>query len=219
MGQAEPMRRLQDHFGLTFTWDELRTGVRRELDAIPESEKPPRVLRAATSQVTDRAPSSIRELAGAVGVVMAEFPDWIEPMAATLTQERFTGPEWIFERKLDGIRLLAFKQRRRRPTVLAQPAAAELVISRGRGGDRGASAARADPRRRSYRRMGADGQRRLSRLRHPLARRTRRDDRCRSTSGARCLPRLPLRAPLARVPDDRRRRTRGSARSRRAGRA
>jgi ATP-dependent DNA ligase len=30
-------------------------------------------------------------------------------MAATLTQERFTGPEWIFERKLDGIRLLAFK--------------------------------------------------------------------------------------------------------------
>jgi bifunctional non-homologous end joining protein LigD len=37
------------------------------------------------------------------------FPDWLEPMAATLTQERFTGPEWIFERKLDGIRLLAFK--------------------------------------------------------------------------------------------------------------
>jgi bifunctional non-homologous end joining protein LigD len=38
------------------------------------------------------------------------FPEWLEPMAATLTQERFTGPEWIFERKLDGIRLLAFKQ-------------------------------------------------------------------------------------------------------------
>ena len=30
-------------------------------------------------------------------------------MAATLTQERFTGPEWIFERKFDGIRLLAFR--------------------------------------------------------------------------------------------------------------
>ena len=39
------------------------------------------------------------------------FPDWIVPMAATLTQERFTGPEWIFERKFDGIRLLAYKQR------------------------------------------------------------------------------------------------------------
>ncbi|HEY0304305.1 MAG TPA: hypothetical protein VGC44_04990, partial [Longimicrobiales bacterium] len=37
------------------------------------------------------------------------FPTWLEPMAATLTQERFTGPEWLFERKLDGIRLLAFK--------------------------------------------------------------------------------------------------------------
>jgi len=39
----------------------------------------------------------------------SRFPEWLEPMAATLTQERFTGPEWIFERKLDGIRMLAFK--------------------------------------------------------------------------------------------------------------
>ena len=38
------------------------------------------------------------------------FPDWIEPMAATLTYERFTGSDWIFERKYDGIRALAFKQ-------------------------------------------------------------------------------------------------------------
>jgi bifunctional non-homologous end joining protein LigD len=30
-------------------------------------------------------------------------------MSATLTQERFTGPEWIFERKFDGIRLIAYK--------------------------------------------------------------------------------------------------------------
>jgi len=40
---------------------------------------------------------------------MISFPEWIEPMAATLTYERFEGPEWIFERKIDGIRLLAFK--------------------------------------------------------------------------------------------------------------
>ena len=33
-------------------------------------------------------------------------------MAATLTDKRFTGPEWIFERKLDGIRLIAFKKGR-----------------------------------------------------------------------------------------------------------
>jgi bifunctional non-homologous end joining protein LigD len=37
------------------------------------------------------------------------FPEWIEPMKATLTQERFTGADWVFERKIDGIRLLAFK--------------------------------------------------------------------------------------------------------------
>jgi bifunctional non-homologous end joining protein LigD len=37
------------------------------------------------------------------------FPEWLVPMAATLTQERFTGPEWIFERKYDGIRLISYK--------------------------------------------------------------------------------------------------------------
>jgi bifunctional non-homologous end joining protein LigD len=40
---------------------------------------------------------------------MASFPEWLTPMAATLTQERFTGPDWVFERKFDGIRLLAYK--------------------------------------------------------------------------------------------------------------
>ena len=38
------------------------------------------------------------------------IPKWITPMAATLTAKRFTGPEWVFERKFDGIRLLAFRQ-------------------------------------------------------------------------------------------------------------
>jgi bifunctional non-homologous end joining protein LigD len=58
------------------------------------------------------------------------FPEWLEPMAATLTQERFTAPGWVFERKLDGIRLLAFKQgkdvrllsRNRLPQNAAYPA-------------------------------------------------------------------------------------------------
>src|SRR5436305_3030633 len=38
------------------------------------------------------------------------IPEWLEPMAATLTQDRFAGPDWLFERKFDGIRLLAYKQ-------------------------------------------------------------------------------------------------------------
>ena len=40
------------------------------------------------------------------------MPEWLVPMAATLTQERFTQPDWIFERKYDGIRILAFKRGR-----------------------------------------------------------------------------------------------------------
>jgi DNA ligase D-like protein (predicted ligase) len=59
----------------------------------------------------------------------------MEPMAATLTQERFSGPEWIFERKLDGIRLLAFKNERgvrllsrnRLPQNEAYPSVVEAV--------------------------------------------------------------------------------------------
>jgi ATP-dependent DNA ligase len=38
------------------------------------------------------------------------MPDWLEPMAATLTQDRFIGRDWMFERKFDGIRLLAYKR-------------------------------------------------------------------------------------------------------------
>ena len=38
------------------------------------------------------------------------MPDWLEPMAATLTQDRFAGSDWVFERKFDGIRLLAYKR-------------------------------------------------------------------------------------------------------------
>src|SRR5882672_8333543 len=50
-----------------------------------------------------------RAIPGRMLHVTLPFPEWVEPMAATLTQERFTGPEWVFERKFDGIRLLAFK--------------------------------------------------------------------------------------------------------------
>jgi ATP-dependent DNA ligase len=41
---------------------------------------------------------------------VSSFPEWLEPMAATLTQERFVAPDWIFERKFDGIRLIAYKR-------------------------------------------------------------------------------------------------------------
>lgn len=37
------------------------------------------------------------------------FPEWLEPMAATRTAERFSGAGWTFERKLDSIRVVAHK--------------------------------------------------------------------------------------------------------------
>jgi bifunctional non-homologous end joining protein LigD len=36
-------------------------------------------------------------------------PDWLIPMLATLTDQRFSDPRWIFERKFDGERCLAFR--------------------------------------------------------------------------------------------------------------
>jgi len=36
-------------------------------------------------------------------------PAWLDPELATLTQDRFSDPAWIYERKLDGERCLAFR--------------------------------------------------------------------------------------------------------------
>jgi bifunctional non-homologous end joining protein LigD len=38
-----------------------------------------------------------------------KVPQWRSPTLATLTNDRFSDPEWIFERKLDGVRGLAFR--------------------------------------------------------------------------------------------------------------
>jgi DNA ligase D-like protein (predicted ligase) len=40
-------------------------------------------------------------------------PDWHSPTLATLTEERFSDPGWVYERKLDGMRCLAFRDGRR----------------------------------------------------------------------------------------------------------
>ena len=39
----------------------------------------------------------------------APAPDWMEPMLATLTDRRFSDPDWLFERKFDGERGLAYR--------------------------------------------------------------------------------------------------------------
>ena len=46
---------------------------------------------------------------GPLPKVKPDQPAWLDPELATLTQDRFSDPAWIFERKLDGERCLAFR--------------------------------------------------------------------------------------------------------------
>jgi bifunctional non-homologous end joining protein LigD len=38
------------------------------------------------------------------------FPTWMDPMLATLTDKRFSDPDWIYEPKLDGVRLVVYRK-------------------------------------------------------------------------------------------------------------
>lgn len=52
---------------------------------------------------------ALGKLAEAAGdrIWQTDQPEWTEPMRATLVQETFSDPDWIYERKLDGERCLA----------------------------------------------------------------------------------------------------------------
>jgi DNA ligase D-like protein (predicted ligase) len=52
----------------------------------------------------DQLPASAKEQ-----LQEAPLPEWLEPMLATLSHEHFSDPDWIYERKLDGERCLAFR--------------------------------------------------------------------------------------------------------------
>ncbi|MGH3402273.1 MAG: non-homologous end-joining DNA ligase [Streptosporangiaceae bacterium] len=47
-------------------------------------------------------------MAGPAGGPGAQ-PDWLEPELATLTSDRFSDPAWVYERKFDGERCLAYR--------------------------------------------------------------------------------------------------------------
>jgi bifunctional non-homologous end joining protein LigD len=63
-----------------------------------------RVRAQAMTELLDSLPPALSSLLRA-----GPHPQWVEPMLATLTDQRFSSPEWIFERKLDGERCLAFR--------------------------------------------------------------------------------------------------------------
>ena len=55
------------------------------------------------TELLEGLPEASRKLLRRVGQ-----PEWMPPMLATLTPRRFSSPDWIFERKLDGERCLAY---------------------------------------------------------------------------------------------------------------
>ncbi len=57
------------------------------------------------SRVLDILPAEAR-----VGLKKAQFPGWVQPMLATLIHQPFSREDWLFERKFDGERCLAFRQ-------------------------------------------------------------------------------------------------------------
>src|ERR1700731_51157 len=63
------------------------------------------VLSLALAAATAACGSSSSSSASA----LTRQPDWLEPELATLTADRFSDPAWIFERKFDGERCLAFR--------------------------------------------------------------------------------------------------------------
>ena len=48
------------------------------------------------------------------------LPSWAQPQLATLTKDRFSDPGWIFERKLDGERCLAFRGESQKARLLTR---------------------------------------------------------------------------------------------------
>ena len=59
-------------------------------------------------------------------------PDWRAPTLATLTDKRFSDPRWIFERKFDGMRCLAFRDGDRVRLLVAKSSAAQRNLPRAR---------------------------------------------------------------------------------------
>jgi bifunctional non-homologous end joining protein LigD len=62
-------------------------------------------MRAVAAGLVDSIPEEERRL-----LRKRSQPGWVPPMLATLTDRRFSDPDWVFERKVDGVRGLAFRR-------------------------------------------------------------------------------------------------------------
>lgn len=56
------------------------------------------------SEIQNQIPEKVRDL-----VTREDQPSWMGPMLAKLTHDEFSAKNWIYERKLDGVRCLVYK--------------------------------------------------------------------------------------------------------------
>jgi bifunctional non-homologous end joining protein LigD len=61
-------------------------------------------MRAVTTGLLDTIPPDERRL-----LRRRRHPQWVKPMLATLTDQRFSDSAWVFEKKVDGVRALGFR--------------------------------------------------------------------------------------------------------------
>jgi bifunctional non-homologous end joining protein LigD len=64
---------------------------------------------SAGSRPHSEANSGASALAELRAAPAQEQPSWVSPMLATLSGDPFSDPDWLFERKLDGVRALAYR--------------------------------------------------------------------------------------------------------------
>ena len=100
------------------TWLLINAGTRTPTPGASRCRKPARVGAVRPHARRDRRDRTRRPARlGARSAARRAGARLATPTLATLTDKRFSDPDWIFERKFDGMRCLAF--RRRRPGTAA----------------------------------------------------------------------------------------------------
>ena len=77
---------------------------------LPHGRRGPRAAARARAHRAVGGRAGHRLRGGLIRVPSMASPEWVEPMLATLSDERELGEDWLLERKLDGVRCLAFVQ-------------------------------------------------------------------------------------------------------------
>lgn len=85
-------------------------GKTKHPKAKPSDPKPEKIKKALKKEANSIKPAGKKLLSLVKKGLKAPFPDQLKPMLATLVNEAFDEPGWLYEVKWDGYRVLAFMQ-------------------------------------------------------------------------------------------------------------